>query len=34
VREIYQQMLDQDQALNVVVQHNVQKAGSCHQSSD
>lgn len=27
VREIYQQMLDQDQALNVVVQHNVQKQG-------
>ena len=27
VREIYQQMLDQDQALNVVVQHNVQKPG-------
>jgi hypothetical protein len=27
VREIYQQMLDQDQALNVVVQHNVQKMG-------
>jgi hypothetical protein len=27
VREIYQQMLDQNQALNVVVQHNVQKQG-------
>jgi hypothetical protein len=27
VREIYQQMLDQDQALNVVVQHNVHKQG-------
>jgi hypothetical protein len=27
VREIYQQMLDQDQALNVVVQQNVQKQG-------
>ena len=27
VREIYQQMLDQDQAQNVVVQHNVQKQG-------
>jgi hypothetical protein len=27
VREICQQMLDQDQALNVVVQHNVQKQG-------
>lgn len=27
VREIYQQMLDQDQALNVAVQHNVQKQG-------
>ncbi|WP_197413890.1 restriction endonuclease [Terracidiphilus gabretensis] len=27
VREIYQQMLDQDQAQNVIVQHNVQKQG-------
>lgn len=27
VREIYQQMLDQEQALNVAVQHNVQKQG-------
>lgn len=27
MREIYQQMLDQDQAQNVVVQHNVQKQG-------
>jgi hypothetical protein len=27
VREIYQQMLDQDRAQNVVVQHNVQKQG-------
>ena len=27
VREIYQQMLDQDQALNVLVEHNVQKQG-------
>lgn len=27
VREIYQQMLDQDQAQNVDVQHNVQKQG-------
>jgi Restriction endonuclease len=27
VREIYQQMLDQDQAVNVVVQHNVQRQG-------
>jgi hypothetical protein len=27
VREIYQQILDQNQALNVVVQHNVQKQG-------
>jgi hypothetical protein len=27
VREIYQQMLDQDQASNVVVQHNVQMQG-------
>jgi hypothetical protein len=27
VREIYQQMLDQDQASNVVVQHNVHKQG-------
>lgn len=27
VREIYQQMLDQDKALNVVVQHNVHKQG-------
>jgi hypothetical protein len=27
VREIYQQMLDQDQAVNVVVQHNVQMQG-------
>jgi restriction endonuclease len=27
VREIYQQMLGQDQAQNVVVQHNVQKQG-------
>ena len=27
VREIYQQMLDQDQAQNVVVQHDVQKQG-------
>jgi hypothetical protein len=28
VREIYQQMLDQGQALNVAVQHNVQKQGN------
>ena len=28
VREIYQQMLDQDQALNVAVQHNFQKQGN------
>ena len=27
VREIYQQMLDQNQALNVIVQHNVNKQG-------
>jgi hypothetical protein len=27
VREIYQQILDQEQAVNVVVQHNVQKIG-------
>jgi hypothetical protein len=27
VREIYQQMLDQEQAVNVAVQHNVQKVG-------
>jgi hypothetical protein len=26
-REIYQQMLEKDRALNVVVQHNVQKQG-------